>query len=265
MAIMRQFYSAVLGLAILSGSDERTQLGEGSMPLVELQVEKSPRIPQPGEAGLYHVALLYPTPADLAARVKHVISAVPQYFRGSADHLVSEAFYFTDPEGNGIELYTDRDPKLWVWENGSVQMASEYIDPQVYIRSYSDWPKSTLGARMGHVHLKVGDIQKAEDFYHRLLGFDVTAKLPGALFVSKGGYHHHIGLNTWESQGAGARQGNIGLASFEIILHDPLEGGRLATRLKEAAFPYSQEGSQLVLHDPWRNRIIVSVSEKSNE
>jgi catechol 2,3-dioxygenase len=262
---MRQFYQNVLGLQPLAQRQGSVLLGTDSVPIIELRAEQEPVMPGEGEAGLYHFALLYPSATELALRVKHILSTAPQYFRGSADHLVSEAFYFSDPEWNGIELYTDRDPSLWQWENGSVRMATRYIDPASYIRSYATGSPSGSGIQIGHVHLKVGDIDSAKEFYADILGFEVTAQLAGAIFVSRDRYHHHVGLNTWESEGAGIRRGNIGLASFEIRFRGGDEINRLVRRLDKSGLPYKQTGSRFTLHDPWRNQIIVTVPDESHD
>jgi catechol 2,3-dioxygenase len=173
---------------------------------------------------------------------------------------VSEAFYFYDPEGNGIELYYDRDPKTWKWENGTIQMATLYIDPLEYIQRYIVLEEKDTKTAMGHIHLKVGDITVAKQFYVDVLGFEVTAELPSALFVSVDQYHHHIGMNTWESFGAEKRNESLGLASFEFILSEKQDVEKLKDRLQKHAIPFDQEGDTCTFRDPWNTQIRIGLA-----
>ncbi|RYF27332.1 MAG: hypothetical protein EOO17_06255 [Chloroflexi bacterium] len=164
---------------------------------------------------------------------------VPQTFTGTGDHLVSEAFYFNDPEGNGLELYYDRPQTSWQWQDGQIKMDTLYIDPVHYINTHAS-EKSGAQRKLGHVHLKIGDIQSAEEFYVKMLGFDVTARVPGALFISVGGYHHHIGLNTWISKGAAKRTPTLGLSEVTITLDTSHDVNKLAVRIEAAGLPDCQ-------------------------
>jgi len=196
----------------------------------------------PGSAGLYHTAFLFESRADLAHALERVAQLAPSLYQGSADHLVSEAFYLADPEGNGIELYADRPRDQWKWENGRIVMASEPLDPGTFIQAHGS-SAETGAIGIGHVHLKVGDIAAAQAFYADLLGFDITAQLPSALFVAAGGYHHHLGMNTWESEGAGRRHPSLGLHEYEVIVPP----GTIAELESEG----ERDGSDLLLRDPW--------------
>ena len=159
-----------------------------------------------------------------------------------ADHLVSEALYLSDPDGNGIELYRDRPREEWRYEGGQLEMATLPLD----LRNLADelnaadgpQPAAPAGTTMGHVHLQVASIPDADAFYHGVLGFDVTTRgYPGALFVSAGGYHHHLGLNTWHSAGSGpAAPGSVGLRSYEVVLPDRAELERVLGRVADAGF-----------------------------
>jgi catechol 2,3-dioxygenase len=251
---MKQFYHRVIGLAILSETEQVVHLGHGDVTLVTLHDGAHLSGYSSSDAGLYHLALVFGSQTALADRVKTVLTHAAQQFVGSADHLVSEAFYFTDPEGNGIELYTDRQRSLWQWKDGQLQMASLYIDPISYLRTHGGKIGHDTSVQMGHVHLKVGDIERAQKFYVDILGFDQTALLPGALFVSRDGYHHHLGMNTWESAGAGARIPARGLHSYTMhVSKAVLTNMKKSLQKHNIAFEETKEG--ITLHDPWKNQI----------
>jgi catechol 2,3-dioxygenase len=221
--VMKRFYNEVLLLDVIHESDDSVTLGHTNEPLVELLRSTEASYENPTHAGLYHLAILYTSRQELSKTLIHIFTKWQGYFVGSADHLVSEAFYFTDPEGNGIELYFDKEKTLWQWENGSVKMASLYIDPISYIQTHHGKKDAEHVRTIGHVHLKVGDISEAKQFYVEVLGFDITAELPGALFLSRDGYHHHLGMNSWESSGAKKRTEPSGLKSFEMRVHSQKE------------------------------------------
>lgn len=193
MDAMTAFYQNGLGLTVLAQAGDSTILGTGTEPLVILEYSPLLKHAPAGAAGLFHTALLFESQADLA-RVSHsVATKFPGTFTGSSDHLVSEALYFDDPEGNGVELYWDRPRNAWQWDANRVRMASLYLDPNKFIETHlTDTNPSELfdSATVGHVHLKVGNIQTARSFYADTLGFEVTNEFGSqALFVSAGGYH----------------------------------------------------------------------------
>jgi catechol 2,3-dioxygenase len=255
---MKNFYSQVIDLDILSEDASQVSLGKNQTPLVVLHAsDLSPA--HHNQAGLYHFAILYASRSDLAKTVYRILQQKPQFFSGSADHLVSEAFYFIDPEGNGIELYFDRDRTQWQWENKQIKMATLYIDPLKYIDEHLVLETPQTEVKMGHFHLKVGDIAEAKKFYVQILGFDVTAELPGALFISVDGYHHHIGLNTWESRGASQRLPSLGLNSLEFLLPNQQELSAVKDRLASHQVEYSEKEGGLVINDPWGNQIKMNV------
>ncbi len=178
----------------------------------------------PRTTGLFHLALLVPSRADLA-RAFHRVHAAGWRFTGASDHLVSEAFYLDDPEGNGIEIYRDRPREEWEIENGELRMGTLPLDLAGVLTGIEDGDVGdgmASGTRIGHVHLQVADIPGAEAFYVDALGFEpVVRAYPGALFVAAGGYHHHLGLNTWAGVGAPAPpEGARGLRSFSVVLPD---------------------------------------------
>ena len=265
MALMSGYYQDALGLEVLAENAEGTMLGRGSNELVHLRNARGLQLPAPGEAGLFHTALLFEDQADLAATVYAAARYDQTRFVGSSDHLVSEAFYFTDPEGNGIELYWDRPRDAWTWSNGQVSMDTIHLDPNRYLDAHLNEQAlgnlKSAGADVGHVHLQVGDVATAERFYVDTLGFDATARLgSAALFVSAGGYHHHMAMNVWNSRGAGPRKDTLGLGEVLINVPDAQEVGKLAERLDHARIENHHTGAELRFRDPWNNALRVAVA-----
>jgi len=264
MKLMTDYYQRALGLDIVAEQDGGLYLGRRQKPLVHLAPAPGLALPSRGEAGLFHTALLFEDQPSLAATVASAAQFEPQSFTGSADHLVSEAFYFNDPEGNGIELYWDRPRDAWSWDGKNVVMDSLALPPQRYLEQHLT-EASLAGQReteagVGHVHLQVGDVQTAQDFYVGTLGFEKTAGWHGqALFVSAGGYHHHMAMNVWNSRGAGPRRDTLGLGEVLIEVPSGDDVGALADRLKTAGVPSHHTGAELRFEDPWRNRIRVAV------
>ncbi|MFJ6271537.1 VOC family protein [Pseudarthrobacter oxydans] len=264
MKVMTDYYQRALGLEVIAEQDGGIYLGRLQKPLVHLAPAPGLNLPGRGEAGLFHTALLFENQADLAATIATAARFEPRSFTGSADHLVSEAFYFNDPEGNGIELYWDRPRSNWSWNGTDVVMDSLALPPQRYLEQHltEDSLERQLGsvAGVGHVHLQVGDVQTARDFYVGTLGFEKTAGWHGqALFVSAGRYHHHMAMNVWNSRGAGPRKDTLGLGEVLIEVPSGDDVGSLADRLKVAGVPAHHTGAELRFEDPWRNRIRVAV------
>jgi len=263
MKVMTDYYQRALGLEVVAEQDGGLYLGRLGRPLVHLAPAPGLHLPARGEAGLFHTALLFEDQASLAATVATAAQYEPRSFTGSADHLVSEAFYFTDPEGNGIELYWDRPRSNWSWNGTDVVMDSLALPPQRYLEQYLT-ERSLEGQRqtsagVGHVHLQVGDVQTARDFYVGTLGFEKTAGWHGqALFVSAGRYHHHMAMNVWNSRGAGPRKDTLGLGEVLIEVPSGDDVGALADRLKVAGVASHHTGAELRFEDPWRNRIRVA-------
>ncbi len=248
------FYQQVLGLTLLSRDGTEAILGLPGQPLVALQEHPGALPVQPRSPGLYHLALLLPTRADLSRWVQHAARLGLRL--GQADHLVSEAFYLSDPDGHGIEVYRDRPSSEWRWQDGEVEMAGDPIDmDSLLTEPGADVPFTSLpdGATLGHVHLRVADLAATEAFYAGVLGFDVVSRWPGALFVSVDGYHHHLGLNTWQSQGgAPAPEGTSRLTRVTLGVKDI---GALHSRLTAAGARFIREGDRLEVTDPAGNRL----------
>lgn len=258
------FYEDVLGFRRLEQTPERVVIGAEDMTPLLILTEEPGAKPQPRQfAGVYHIAILLPGRAELGQLLARMIEAGIEI--GQGDHLVSEALYISDPDAIGLELYRDRPRDTWNWsEERRVQMASNPVDLEGMLaegeQSSHRWTGLPAGTRIGHMHLRVGDIAQAEHFYHSILGFDITAQVPGALFVSAGGYHHHIGLNTWESRGAGpAPEHTAGLSSFEVLLPDREALKEIQARLTAAQIPFQESGTSITVADPWQNRIVLHV------
>ena len=258
------FYERAIGLRPLEQPDSAVRLGpEDGTPVVELVGEPDAPPRPPGTSGLFHQAILFPTRPDLARALRRVIESGWR-LTGASDHIVSEALYLNDPEGNGIELYRDRPREEWRHTGDEIEMATLPLDLQDLIGELDGDDAETNGAprdtRIGHVHLNVGDLAAAEAFYNGALGFDVTVRgYPGALFLSAGGYHHHIGLNTWAGEGApppppGAR----GLRWFEVELPSAADVDAAADRLERAGFEPVRDNGAVTAVDPSGNRVRLS-------
>ncbi|MFJ3028274.1 VOC family protein [Curtobacterium sp. NPDC087080] len=260
---MVAYYRDGVGLAVLTNTGGTAVLGRGTTSIVVLEHAPAMRHAAPHEAGLFHTAILFDTQADLAAALYSVATKYPQTFTGSADHLVSNAFYFQDPEGNGVELYWDRDRTEWSWTHGMVDMATIYVDPNAFVQEHLTSSAlesaSTRPGRVGHVHLSVGDVATAKAFYVDRLGFATTAAMGDqALFVSAGGYHHHMAMNTWNSRGAGRRQQALGLGLVRIEVPGTDDLGALVSRMHDTGVRTADDGRTVAFEDPWANRIEVT-------
>jgi catechol 2,3-dioxygenase len=257
------FYRGVLGFEEIGREGETVTLGAAGVALLVLRELPGARPVPEAATGLYHFAVLVPSQAALGHVLRRLIEA--RVAVGQGDHLVSEALYLSDPDGNGIEVYRDRPRETWRWQNGRVQMATDPVDLQgLLAAAQRDDEGATglpAGTVIGHVHLKVGDIAQARVFYHKVLGFEIVADWSGALFVSAGGYHHHFGLNTWHSRGAGpAPAGTSGLEWFTIVLPNAEEEARVLGRLEAAGIAFERQEGQVVVRDPWQNRVVLKAS-----
>jgi catechol 2,3-dioxygenase len=253
-----RYYAEGVGLDVLAASDAGIELGRAGRTSVVLRHAPGLRHAPSNAAGLFHTAVLFETRAALAAAVYGVASRYPASFTGSSDHLVSLAFYFDDPEGNGVELYWDRPRSEWGWDGAQVRMATLPLDPNRFLGDHLQQtaPLAAAGASVGHVHLKVGDIPTAQRFYVDTVGFAVTAAFGAqALFVSAGGYHHHLGMNTWRSGGAGPRTPALGLGQVSMRLPHADDLAALRDRLRVASVPLRDDGATVSFEDPWSNTV----------
>jgi catechol 2,3-dioxygenase len=256
------FYKEVIGFKVLAQTDRSANLtADGKTVLLSIE-QPNNVVPKQGRTtGLYHYALLLPKRSDLAKIVRHFLEIGLQF--GSSDHLVSEALYLSDPDGNGIEIYIDRDPSEWVWENGKVDMAVDPLNfPDLLTEGkQQSWKGLPAGTVMGHIHLHVSELKKTEEFYIKGLGFEVVNRYGAqALFISDGKYHHHIGLNTWNGVGAPTPAPNsVGLESFTLILANEEKRNELIAQLKNIGASVTEEKGSFVTTDPSGNRIYLQV------
>ena len=248
------YYQRVLGLRLLDRGAGHAALGpEGEEdPLVVLHARQGVRpVPRSGLLGLYHFAILLPDRQALGRFVAH-LGALGEP-AGSADHAVSEALYLTDPDGLGIEVYADRPRSQWQHHNRQLYMTTERLDIRGLLAAGGEreWTGMPSGTTMGHVHLHVGDLDRAEAFYHHTLGFDkVVWSYPGALFLSAGGYHHHLGNNTWSS-GPPASAGDARLLEWTIVLPGAADVTDAARSLEAAGYEAEESDRGVVAPDPW--------------
>jgi catechol 2,3-dioxygenase len=269
---MSDYYSRAFAMEPLEEQSRSREvhrvLGRGTTPLVRLV--HTPDLPgvDPRQAGLFHTAFLFETPETLAATVYRAAQDPRSRFVGSSDHLVSEAFYFTDPEGNGVELYTDRDRDRWIHDGEEIRMATEYLDPNKYLQDHLNQRVLDAGPAMagtvGHVHLQVGDVATARAFYVNALGFEATAtSYPGALFASAGGYHHHIAMNVWNSRGSGPRAASLGLGDVAVTVPGVADLESLTARLAARSIPFAGDGRSVTVTDPWGTQVTVALPDLS--
>ncbi len=257
--VLADYYKKLLGLTELERTPKLARLGVGGITLLEIEGRPDAKPDDNRTAGLYHNAFLMPTRADLARWILHVAgSRVP--ISGASDHGVSEAIYLDDPEGNGVEVYSDRPPEQWLRSGETILQKTDPLDIDAILHeidpaaaTYSTAPE---GLRVGHIHLRVGNVVTAEQFYCGALGLDVTRRRAGASFISSGGYHHHVGANVWHSKGAGARDSDMaGLSWFSIEAADDAAFDAVKTRLlaANAAVIATPEGFETA--DPWGTRV----------
>ena len=213
-----EFYAGVIGLQVFDQSESSVQLGVATdnQILLELEQREGVRALTGKRLGLYHFALLLPSRADLSSFAEHLQALGMR--AGMSDHLVSEAFYMEDPDGLTIEVYADRNPQNWVWHAGEIAVATQPLNLRKLLdMAHQPWAGVPSGSTMGHIHLHVGDLHRAEELYRQGLGMNVRSRgFPGALFLAAGEYHHHIGLNTWAGNVAAATETDARLAIWEL-------------------------------------------------
>src|SRR3954466_1171404 len=236
---LTDFYTQAIGLNVMDRDTKTVRLGAGGVMLLELEAAPDATPDDPRTAGLYHTAFLQPTRADLGRWLVHA-ARNRVALTGASDHLVSEAIYLDDPEGNGIEVYRDRLPEEWRWSGDRIQMATDRLDldnlaAEAGNTAYAGAPE---GLRIGHIHLRVGNLDTTQKFYCDVVGLNPTAGRGGALFMSSGRYHHHVGSNIWHSAGAGQREEDrAGLSWFSIEAADGAERDAAIARLTAANMP----------------------------
>ena len=250
------FYQNIIGFQLLEKTNRiATLTTNGKTPLVTLEqpVDVIPKAEH--MTGMYHFAILLPTRADLSVFLQHMVQT--GYPLGAGDHYVSEALYITDPDGNGIEVYRDRPSSEWKWKNELVEMATEQLDARgILAESDAQWhglPASTI---MGHLHLHVSELKKAEEFYTKGLGFKIVSYYPQAAFLSTGGYHHHIAINTWQGVGAVTPPKNsVGLNWYTLVFPDEAARNNVIKQLQQLGAPLTEEEDYYETKDPSGNPI----------
>jgi catechol 2,3-dioxygenase len=259
----RTFYERAIGLRASEQGDGTIAFGViGESPLIELRGDSSASPLDPRATGLYHLAILVPTRRDLAVALAR-LAETSWPLDGASDHLVSEALYLSDPDGNGIEIYRDRPRDEWRRERDELQMATLPLDLPDLVRELPSGSEVQRGApagtKIGHVHLRVSELRQTEAFYHGVLGFDVVVRsYPGAVFVSAGGYHHHIGLNTWQSAGAAPpKPGSVGLRNFDVTLPSAQALEQVLDRVRVAGIEAHASGPAALVRDPSGNGILL--------
>ncbi len=260
-----EFYRGAIGFRMARRETDGAVLSvDGTAPLLLLTEHPGARPKPPRTTGLYHYAILLPQRADLARSLQR-LSEVRYPLQGASDHLVSEALYLADPDGNGIEIYADRARERWPRLGDLLQMGTEPLDVDDLLGELAQdgrpWQGLPADTRIGHVHLHVADLDQAEAFYSGVLGFDLMLHYGrSAAFLSAGGYHHHIGLNTWAGVGAPPPPPDAaGLRAFTIQLPDAAEQERVVERVQAAGLTGEYDGEAVFLRDPSGNGIRLAV------
>lgn len=259
-----EFYRQVLGMQVQARSGDTAELGAGRKAFLKLTELPGARRVR-GHSGLYHFAILTPSRLALAQSLRRLIETHTPI--GGGDHLVSEAIYLSDPDGNGIEVYRDRPRSTWQYANGQIKMDTLELDYRGILAELEDsdapWAGLEPETVLGHMHLHVGDLAAAGRFYREVIGFDLMVNYGGsALFFSAGGYHHHLGVNTWAGVGAPPQPADaVGLRYFTVHLANEEERQRLLNRLAAHGAPYEERAEGLFVRDPAQNGMLF-VSER---
>ncbi|MGG3858094.1 VOC family protein [Metabacillus fastidiosus] len=253
-----KFYEKIIGFQVLERVNNIVKLTtDGKTSLLSIEQPENV-IPKQGRTtGLYHFAILLPNRSDLADIINHFIkNNIPI---GSSDHLVSEALYLSDPDGNGIEIYVDRDPSKWNWNEDQVEMTVDPLNFKDILQELKEdnWKGLPEDILMGHIHLHVADLLKAEEFYCKGLGFDVVSRFGHqAIFISTGKYHHHIGLNTWQGVGAPRPlENSVGLDSFSLVLPSEEAREKVVEQLQNIGALTEEKNGIILTEDPSGNKI----------
>jgi catechol 2,3-dioxygenase len=257
------FYQDVLGFDILEQTSSTVKLTtDGKTSFLSLEQPENVLPKQERTTGLYHFAILLPNQTALANIVIQLVNKGIRF--GSSDHLVSEALYLHDPDGNEIEIYRDRVPSEWNWKRDEVDMAVDPLDFENLLKHATPdkpWQKMPAETVMGHIHLHVSELKKTEEFYVKGLGMDVVNRFGSqALFLSYGKYHHHVGVNTWNGVGAPAPAKNsVGLESYTLIFDNEGARNQVLTNLKQIDAEVLEENNHVITFDPSGNRIELAI------
>lgn len=252
------FYRDFLGFRVLEQTENEVILtADGKNPLITLVQPENVQPKMPRTTGLYHFAILLPKRADLAAFLRHLAENGGDMRLGASDHYFSEALYFDDPDGNGIEIAHDRETTVWEWQGDQVSMGTVALDVQDLMADMEEpWQGMPEETVMGHIHLHVADLDESRKFYVDGIGYDVVTEYPGALFTSHNGYHHHIGLNIWN--GAGAPQppeNSVGLNWFTLVFPDEAKREEKVEKVRKLNAPIRELDGDYFVDDPAGNTI----------
>ncbi|MCA1441555.1 VOC family protein [Ensifer sp. IC4062] len=254
LPMVSAWYQRILGLSPIETGTNGETLGVAGRPLLTLTTEGNAARAPRNAPGLFHTAFLVPNRRELGRWLAHAVRNNTR-LQGASDHLVSEAIYLADPEGNGIEVYRDRPRGEWDYQpDGTVAMSTLPLDLRaLYEEAPNDhWDGLAEGTTIGHIHLQVSDIPEADAFFRDVLGLDLMARYPGASFFASGNYHHHVAANIWNSRGAPKRQSNMtGLADYTIRFSDAAKLATALGNLDEVEIRVNKEGSVHSLVDPW--------------
>ncbi|HVF39745.1 MAG TPA: VOC family protein [Gemmatimonadaceae bacterium] len=262
LARSQRYYETVVGLTEVSRSEGSVVLGAAGneRPFVELHERAGARpVPRRGLLGLYHFAILLPDRASLGRFAAHL--AEMGVYAGMSDHFVSEAIYLSDPDGLGIEVYADRPRSEWKFEQDQLYMTTKPLDVDDLVTAAGGerWSGVPKGTRIGHVHLYVGDIDQAARFYHEGVGLDkIVWTYPGALFLSAGGYHHHLGVNTWAAGAPPAGDDDAKLIDWELALPDEQSVNAAAESIERVGTAVERNDGEARASDPWGTTLRMS-------
>lgn len=254
-----EFYRDFLGFKVLEQSEFEAKLtADGKKALLTLVQPENVQPKAPRTTGLYHFAILLPSRSDLAAFLRHIAENGGSNMRlGASDHFVSEALYFDDPDGNGIEIARDRDSSTWEWQGNTVSMGTVALDAQGLLADMKEpWQGMPEDTVMGHIHLHVDNLETARDFYVNGIGYDIVTEYPGALFSSHNGYHHHIGLNVWNGEGAPQPfENSVGLNWYSLVFPNEETLEKTVEQVRKLNAPIREEAGDYFVKDPAGNTI----------
>lgn len=253
LEVMKNYYQEVIGLTSIESSAKGAILGVGQTPLLTLELNENARLATNKTAGLFHIAFLLPTRQDLASYYKFCLEQNIQ-LTGQADHLVSEAIYLRDPEGNGIEIYADRKPEEWTFDADGVVMDTIPLKAKslLSLAPKENWHKMPTGSCVGHLHLQVGNIPEAENFFTNILNLKLMEQVRGASFFASGEYHHHIATNVWNMKDALPRQNNMsGMKSYSLYFKKDADLQKVLKQLDNQQIPVTNTLTGKTLTDPW--------------
>lgn len=261
------YYQDVLGFRVIELEGDHARLGAHGDDAVLVELHERPGanpVPHGGRLGLYHFAVLLPSRADLARFAIHLADVKAR--AGASDHAVSEAFYLNDPDGLGIEVYADRPRASWPVYGDRLGMTTIQIDLRGLVQEAGGepWKGMPAGTKIGHIHLHVGDIDEGERFFHESVGFDKVARMPGALFLSAGGYHHHLGTNTWAAHATRPADDDARLLEWTVVVPLAEDANAAARNIQDSGYESEPAGRGWLVTDPWGTQFRIAAEGASS-